>query len=485
MRQCHRRGVAGPGLKRLPLARHSSDSCHQPPVARAFFRGRGGLWVMDRDGWLYAWALASVALGAGSLLVPLYFVAIGGETFMLGVLAGVAAAAGAPGALLFGRLADKTEKRRALVLIALGLATLALLLVSLTEQPWLVIVGNGLLWFAAGAVAPVLTLLVTAGTVERDWPARFAVLNRYQGWGWAGGLVLGLVWTALLSVPLGPLVAQQSLLWVCAAAVGLSAFLAAKWLPPDPDELDRPRASRMARAIARSRRLPVRSATFPVGPGRLYWLTRSIHPREVAARFSPSLTIYFGAVVAFFVGFGVFWGPLPLYLSRTLGYESGLVFALYLVSSIGSALWYDRAGSLAERYSPSGLQVGGLLARAALHPAVAVVGLLLSATLMGTIINGVVFALIGVAWAVIAVTAASVVTQLAPSAIRGEALGIYTAVSGLASGVGSILGGWLGGYDFLLAFGVAGALVLVGAVLVAVVWRRSPTISVDSEPLSA
>ncbi len=199
----------------------------------------------------------------------------------------------------------------------------------------------------------------------------------------------------------------------------------------------------------------------------------------------PSLTIYFGAVIAFFVGFGVFWGPLPLYLSRTLGYESGLVFALYLVSSVGSALWYDRAGALAERYSPSGLQVGGLLARAALHPAVAVVGLLLSATLLGTIINGVVFVLIGVAWAVIAVTAASVVTQLAPSAIRGEALGIYTAVSGLASGVGSLLGGWLGGYDFLLAFAVAGALVLVGAALVAVVWRRSPAVSVDSEPLSA
>ncbi len=135
---------------------------------------------MDRDGWLYAWAIASVAFGAGSLLVPLYFVAIGGETFMLGVLAGVAAAAGAPGALIFGRVADKTGKRRSLVLLALGLATSALLLVLLTEQPWLVIVGNGLLWFAAGAAAPVLTLLVTTGTVERDWPARFAVLNRYQ-----------------------------------------------------------------------------------------------------------------------------------------------------------------------------------------------------------------------------------------------------------------------------------------------------------------
>ncbi|WP_423999203.1 MFS transporter [Haloarcula salina] len=435
--------------------------------------------------WLSAWALASVALGAASLLVPLYFVAIGGETLMLGVLAGVAAAAGAPGALVFGRVADRTGRRRSLVLLALGLATAALVLVSLTERAWLVIAGNGLLWFASGAVAPVLTLLVTVGAAERDWSARFALLNRYQGWGWAGGLVLGLLWTTLLTGPLGPLVAQQTLLWVCALATAAAAVLAGGWLPSDPPTLDRPRGSRIARAVARSRRLPVRSATFPVGPGRLYWLTRSMHPREVVARFSPKLTVYFAGVVAFFLGFGVFWGPLPLYLSRTLGFDSSVVFALYLVSSVGSALFYDRAGALAERYSPSGLQVGGLLARAGLHPAVAVVGLWFPATLAGTVVNGVLFLLIGVAWAVIAVTAASLVTRLAPAAIRGEALGLYTAISGLANGVGAVLGGWLGGIGFLLAFAVAGALVLVGAVLVGVVWRRSSAASLADGSLSA
>ncbi len=428
---------------------------------------------MARDRWLYAWAVGSVALGAASLLVPLYFVTIGGSTLLLGVLAGLAAAAGAPGALLFGRVADRTGKRRSLVLLALGLATVAIVVVALTDVEWVVIAGNGLLWFAAGAVAPVLTLLVTLGHLERDWPGRFAALNRYQGWGWAGGLVLGLVWTTALSGPLGAETAQRWLLWLCAAVAATAALLVAAWLPSDAAAAEQPRPSRVARAVARARRVPVRSATFPVGPARLYWLTRSMHPRAVAARFTPSLALYFAAVVAIFVGSGVFWGPLPAYLSTVQGYDSGVVFALYFLSSLGSALCYGWAGNLAERYDSAGLQTAGLLVRAVLHPAVVVVGLVLPATVVSVVANGAVFVGIGVAWAVIAVTAASIVTGLAPPAIRGEALGIYTAVSGLASGVGSVAGGWLAGYGFLTAFVVAGAFVAVGAALTTVVWRRN------------
>lgn len=429
---------------------------------------------METDRWLVAWAVASVALGAGSLLVPLYFVAIGGSTLSLGLLAGVAAAAGAPGALLFGRVADRTGRRRSLVLVALALAALSLFGVSLTDATALVILLNGVLWFAAGAVAPVLTLLVTVGHLEREWPERFATLNVYQGWGWAGGLVLGLMWTTAVSGPLGPLAAQRTLLWVCAAAAALAAVLGARWLPADPVPEAQPRPSRVARALARTSRLPVRSVTFPGGPARVYWLTRRLDPRTLAGRFTPLLGLYFAGIIAAFVGFGVFWGPLPLYLARTMGYGSGAVFALYFVSSLGSALFYGRAGTMAATRHPAGLQTGSLLARAVLHPAVAVIGVLAVGTL-ALAINGVLFLLIGVAWAVFAVTAASVVTDLAPPAIRGEALGLYVALSGLASGVGSVLGGWLGGYGFTLAFGAAGGFVLVGTVLVGGVWRQTPT----------
>lgn len=63
------------------------------------------------DRWLYPWALGSVAFGGASLLVPLYIVQLGASPFQLGLLASMAAIVGAPGALIFGRLADRINNR--------------------------------------------------------------------------------------------------------------------------------------------------------------------------------------------------------------------------------------------------------------------------------------------------------------------------------------------------------------------------------------
>jgi hypothetical protein len=45
-------------------------------------------------------------------------------------------------------------------------------------------------------------------------------------------------------------------------------------------------------------------------------------------------------------------------------------------------------------------------------------------------------------------------------------LGLHAAVGALAGGVGAVVGGWAATLGYLAAFGVAGGLVLAGAVLV-------------------
>lgn len=434
---------------------------------------------MTGDRWLLAWGSGSVALGAGSLLLPLYFVSLDGGAVGLGLLAGVGAAAGAPGAILAGRFADRTGRRRPVVLSAIALAAAVMAVSPFVRTAGILVLANGVLWFAAGAAAPVLTLLVTAGHEEEAWSERFATLNAYGGWGWAGGLVLGTVWTTMGGVLGAPAFAQRTLFFACAVAAVLGLVLGWRWLPHDGGTPDRPTINGASEAaitdsILDSRRTGIRSATFPVWPSRVYWLTRSIDPRRFVDRLTPSLALYFLAVTATFVGFGAFWGPLPLYL-RDLGYSSGGVFSFYLVSSIGSALCYGISGRLATRYDPPALNGAALAGRALLQPGLAAVGLLTAATAVGLVGTGATFVLIGVAWAVIAVTAALIVTALAPAAIRGQALGLYTAVSGIASGVGAVLGGWLASRDFLIAFGVSGTLVLVGAGVVVALWRRRET----------
>jgi MFS family permease len=118
---------------------------------------------MDTDRWLIAWALAGVALGGASLLVPLYVVALGGGATALGVLAGTAALAGAPGALLVGRLADRTGHRRSYLVGSLGLVAATLVALPVRPGIWAVVTANAVVWFAAAAAGPVVTLPSTVG----------------------------------------------------------------------------------------------------------------------------------------------------------------------------------------------------------------------------------------------------------------------------------------------------------------------------------
>lgn len=413
-----------------------------------------------RDRWLVAWALASVAIGGASLLVPLYVVALGAGPLALGGLAAAAAFAGVPGSLVVGRLADRTGRYRAYVLGSLVAVTVTLAVLPLTERVGVVVAANAVVWFAVAAVGPVLTLLVVAGEPEATWQRRIASLNAWQGWGWTGGLVLGAAWSAV-GLQFAPVVAVQQSFFVGIAATAAAATI---WLArtlPVPET--RPPPRRFARALARARRPLVRGATFPFVPSRLVLL----HPsrlRSSLARFSTPLLLYLGAAFVFFAGSAAFFAPLPAFLTDA-GYDSGVVFALYLVNSLGSAAFFVGAGELAGRHDLSLLQAAGLAVRAVGFPAFALVA---STTLVGVVLTGGLFALVGVTWAVIAVTATTIVTRLAPATVRGEALGVYAAVGALAGGVGGLLGGALAARDYLLAFLVAGALVAVGAGLVVV-----------------
>jgi MFS family permease len=421
---------------------------------------------MEGHRWLYGWALGSVALGAASLLVPLYVVGLGGDPFELGLLGAVAAFVGTPGAIVWGRLADQTGNRRAVVVGSLLAVAVVLGATPFLSTVPLVIVANALLWVAFAAAGPVLTLLVVADVPENRWNTEIAALNRYQGFGWAGGLLLGIVWSATVGRLFEPLSSQRYLFLACAIASAVAALVLLRTMPAPSERrirrLDRDRVERFLTAGRRG----IRGSTFQFAPTRLYWRTRSLHPDRMAARFTPTLAAYFGGVVLFFTGFSAFFAPLPLYLTD-VGFSSDAVYGLYLVSSLGSAAFYTSAGRLSGEYDIRLLQTSALGLRGVVMPLVGVAGAVAAAGAVGLLVNGVLFALIGVTWAVIAVTGGTIVARLAPTTLRGEALGVYTALSTLAGGIGSIAGGALANASgFVVAFAVAGAVIAAGAAVV-------------------
>lgn len=417
--------------------------------------------------WLYAWGLGSVSFGGASLLVPLYLVQLGASPVDLGVLAATAAVIGAPGAILFGRLANQVTRRRPLVLATLAVVSGTLAAVPLLTSVTAVIVVNAVLWLVVASVAPVLTMLVVDDAPESVWAERIGLLNKYQGYGWAGGLVLGMVWPLVGPLIDGPAVATRTLFWVLAACALVSAAAAATALPrPDRHVTSERQLQKVGRLLANSRR-GIRGATFVFAPNRLYWTTRRFRPRRVLKRLNSALALYFIAAALFFVGFAAFWAPLPLLLTGS-SFSTGQIFALYLVSSLSSAVLYEAAGRLTSRFDVRTLQAGALAVRGLLFPAIAVAaGLGVVALKLGGAAAGLIA--IGATWAVIAVVGTSIVTRLAPPSIRGDVLGAYISLGAVAGGVGGILGGWAARFGFLIAFGVAGGFVVLGALIVVLI----------------
>lgn len=427
-----------------------------------------------KNGWLYAWALGSVALGGASLIVPLHVVSLGGTPFTLGILASVAAFAGVPGALVVGRLADRTGKRRLYVLGALVLVVVMLLLMAAISSIPFVIFANGVLWFAFAAVTPVLTILAVSGHPIEDWSDRIAQVNKYQGVGWALGLLAGVIWTGLGSRFYSIETVYTMFFIGTAACAAGGLFLGIQYFPADPvgrgSSGTRVSGARIRRVLQRTNRLSVRMVLFPFTVPRMEF--RGLRTRRLLDRFTRVLAIYFGAVFVVFTGFAAFFAPLPAFLTD-VGFRSDEIFFLYLLSSVGSAVTFGTAGRIARSLDVSRFQGIGLLLRGGAFPIVAIVGLTLGASLLSLALSGVLLVLVGVAWAIIAVTAGTLVSRLAPMTVRGEALGVYAALGALAGGFGSILGGWIATMSYLVAFGAAGALVVLGAIIVLGL-RRQP-----------
>ena len=426
------------------------------------------------DRWLLAWAMGYSAIGAASLIVPLYAIGLGAGPLVVGLLEATAGLAGVPGAVLWGRLADRTGHRRRFVLLTLGGTGVMLTTFPFTGALSAVLLANAVLWFLVAAASPVLTLFMIEDAPEADWEARIGLLNAYQRYGWVGGLVLGGVWLGAYPPGADPLVAHRTFFIVVAVAALVAVPLAFYWLPPEATTPP----GRLARSPRAIHRLVLGGGRYvkavPFVPARAVVAIVTLEPRAAVRRFPRALRRYFLAVTVFSTAFSVFFGPIPAYLVG-LELSGSAVFAVFVISSFASALAFVPAGRLAARTDPTAVQLRALGVRVALFPAIGLVGALAHPGLRGLgIVVG--FALVGLTWAVIAVTAAGIVSRATPRATRGEALGVYAALAGLGGGIGGVLGGVVASTaGYLAAFALSGVLVLLGAGIV--VWSR-PTSSV-------
>ncbi|QKY19157.1 MFS transporter [Halolamina sp. CBA1230] len=416
------------------------------------------------DRWLRAWAVGYAAVGGSSVLLPLYALSLDAGAFLVGLMASTAAFAGVPGAIVWGRIAGRANRRRPFVLFAL-IATAAVLLASpMLRSTIALVVANAALWFAVTAASPVLNLVVVEGFEQSAWDGRIARLNALQGWGWLAGLLVGTVWTAA-APRLGytPISAQRTLLTGFGLLAVLATVLFVRFYPDAAHTSDE-RFLRRYRSLSREGWRGDRFLRgIPYGPSRVYWALRSLRSGRLSERFGRPLLGYLAGTALFSAGFAVFWGPMPAHLTE-IGFGDGIVFLCFLANTLGATVCYDPVGRLMERYRAANLQFGALIVRAALF--------VVTAFLASRFLIGGALAAIGVTWAVVAVTTTGIVARLADDRFRGEALGLVVALTGVGAGVGNAVGGAVAAAtNPVVTFGLAAATVLVGCGVAAVAIR--------------
>jgi MFS family permease len=169
------------------------------------------------------------------------------------------------------------------------------------------------------------------------------------------------------------------------------------------------------------------------------------------------------------VGFDIFYGPFPVFLWQNARFSDAGVFIVYLGSSAASTALFFHSGKAVEAHSPKSVFLESLGGRVLLMllflwgPIYVLFGLGSPALLAWlTLLN----ALLGVTWAFISTASTLFLMRLVGRSARGRALGLYNAIAGAGSLVGTLLGGWLyATYGVNFAYSIAAVTVVIGGAL--------------------
>lgn len=410
--------------------------------------------------WFFAFTFAFIAAGGASLLLPLFAATgLGGTVGQIGLMASVASLAGVPFSIIWGRLSDRSGRRKPFILLAFLGAGGALLLMSLTRSMTQLILLNALMnsfWVASAAVS---TILAIEGVARDRWESRIGRFNRYTGAGWVSGLALGAVWSRLAArLPDGGLRA----LFYPLAALDLAAAVLIFY------SLQERRARLEQRGfpgvvVAMGNMLIER---FRYAPFHLYYLARPRRLLELLRRenrFGRKLTRYYSAVILIFMGLAAFFVPLPIFFREALKMDNPVIYALWMVHSGTSTLFHSRAGRLAEQFGNWRVQWLALTVRMAIFPLAALLPRVPPSLQVPSIV--LFFLFTGTTWAMTNVTSISITAKLAPEEAQGQALGVYNALIGVGWILGSLLGGYMADeLGYLAAFSLASAFILLALI---------------------
>ncbi len=411
-----------------------------------------------RVGWVYSVLPVSLAMGPLGTLVQLYLFQLNGPT--LGTIYASLAVAifngvSIPASIFWGYATDRLHVRRTIVAVSYALMALVLFAFFFERStPGTILVYSVFSFISAAAATP-LNLLIMETEQKGRWANAFARLSMMSSLGNVGGLVLSTLWGVgglpliLLSIPLGTFSLASAVL--AFGTISEPAFVLER------ETIVRRRSSFFTRFLAHP-------LMFLSVPGLLDF--RRLF-RGLRFSLTSYLPLFYISTVCFYLSSGVFNTSLVPALS-TFSLSTGEVFAVILSGMVVQTLAFRYAGRYFEGRSLVSASLQGLLLRGGCYVLFGVFALVAAggAYVVPALILYPLAA--GVAFAAYYISTYTMMFNAIQTGNAGSALGVYSAVIGLATLAGSLASGFISIFvGFHVTFISAGLLLFLAAAVVA------------------
>jgi MFS family permease len=411
-----------------------------------------------RVSWLYSVFPVSVATGPLGTMVQLYLIHLDGQS--LGTLYGSLAVAifngiSIPAALFWGFATDRLHKRKALVALSYSLMAIALVSFFFDRTTAGTISRYSIISFVSVASATPLNLLIMETENKSRWTGAFAKLSMISSVGNVAGLVLSTLWADLFPAQLIILFVPMGALAVASAVLALTTITEPEFV------LERETvALRKPSLFSRLRANPV----FFVGVPAASDFTRAF--RGLRSSLTSYVPLFYISTMLFYVSSGLFntsFVPSMHFFSM----PDQLVFAVILAGMVVQTFAFQVAGGYISKRSLVSTSVQGLILRGWSYLAIGAAVILVPAayfipTLIFYPIAG------GIAFAVYYTASNTMMFNTVQGKSSGAALGVYSAVVGIASMSGSLASGFISVYSgYSTTFVLASVLLFTAALVVA------------------
>jgi len=404
--------------------------------------------------WVDAVIPFNIAVGPVSTLTQLLILNFQGTVIDVAFAIALFSAVGVPAAVFWGFVTDRFQRRKNII-VASYLVTAAILISFLfADTVYLVSLLYAVFSFATSASTTPLNLLVMETERKQKWSTAFARFSMVTSIGQTVGLFLSVGWGLFFS--LNYLVIPLAVLSVISAVL-------ATFMIKEPSIMFERQAIAMNKPSFFHRLLAV--PVFFLRVPRLNDFRRVF--RNIKYELTRQVPMLYFSIFMFYLAAGLFNTSLvPSLTANNL--SSFLIFLVTTVAMLIQIISFKYAGSYTEKKSLVEAAVGGLLLRSACY---GFVGLSLY------IITGAWFFVpvlifyplaAGIAYSVYYTASNTMVFNTLHSGRQGSSLGVYSALVGVATLMGSLISGLTSFF-----FGFSTTFIIASLCLVCSAWLAS------------